>query len=155
VSVDRSAAARSSTTAKIRSKEEKRGTRKDPSSGPGLTARTQITVPTVVQQWCSAPSSAADTSSSLEGGEDGGDDDDNIAYSAVVQALVPEEAASAPPSHSVFSHSLLHAGQTVSLTALHLPSLSALFVFLKSGDMASISKEWYVILLQLRSSEIF
>jgi hypothetical protein len=153
VSVDRSAAARSSTTAKIRSKEEKRGTRKDPSSGPGLTARTQITVPTVVQQWCSAPSSAADTSSSLEGGEDGGDDDDNIAYSAVV-ALVPEEAASAPPSHSVFSHSLLHAGQTVSLTALHLPSLSALFVFLKSGDMASISKECFVSLLEHAEEEL-
>ena len=36
---------RISTTAKIRSKEEKRETRKDPSSGPGLAARTQITVP--------------------------------------------------------------------------------------------------------------
>jgi hypothetical protein len=98
----------------------------------------------VIPQWCSAPSSATETSS-LEGGEEGGDDDDNIAYSTVVQGLAPGEAR---PSHSIFSHSLLSAGRPVSVSALHLPSLASLFVFLRAGDMASISKECFVSLLE-------
>lgn len=108
------AACRSFTGVKIRSKKEKRETRKDP-PGPGFTAREQISVPrkppfpflsdgtqffcsasigieeffclsssAVIPQWCSAPSIATESGSSLEGGEEGGDDDDNIAYSTVV-----------------------------------------------------------------------
>lgn len=103
-------------------------------------------------QWCSAPSIATETTSSLEGGEEGADDDDNIAYSAVVHGLAPGEDS--PPSHSIFSHSLLHAGQSVAITALHMPSHEALFVFLKSGDIATVSKECFVSLLEYAEEEL-
>lgn len=145
------AACRSFTGVKIRSKKEKRETRKDP-PGPGFTAREQISVPPVIPQWCSAPSIATESGSSLEGGEEGGDDDDNIAYSTVVHGLTPGD--SDPPDHSIFSHSLLNAGQTVSITALHVPSHTALFVHLKSGDIATISKECFISLLEYAEEQL-
>ena len=67
-----------------------------------------------------------------------------VLFHPLQQGLLPPDGGggNGPSSHSIFTHSLLHAGQSVSLTALHTPPLSALFVFLKSGDMKTISKEW-------------